>query len=128
MRHSGLKTLRRVEDLIGVGLVLNLVPGLLLWTIQAVVRRNMPKIPNGLYGYRTRRSMASQAAWDYANRRSIDLMAMGSWPLLALAFPCTLFMDLDSAQLLLYTIMAALCVLPLIIVEMELARGKHQAP
>ncbi|MBL6619505.1 MAG: SdpI family protein [Flavobacteriales bacterium] len=117
-------------DVIGgfsvLNLGLNLIPGALLWIIQAVVRRNMPKKPNGVYGYRTRRSMSSQQAWDYANRRSIDLMAMFSWPNIAAAVPCTLYLDLDSAQLILYTAMTVFCVLPLAVVERELARGLHE--
>ncbi len=117
-------------DVIGgfsvLNLGLNLIPGALLWIIQAAVRRNMPKKPNGVYGYRTRRSMASQEAWDYANRRSIDLMAMFSWPSMAAALPCTLYLDLDSAQLILYAAMTVFCVLPLAVVERELARGLHE--
>lgn len=105
---------------------LNLVPGVLLWVIQAAVRRNMPKKPNGVYGYRTRRSMASQQAWDYANRRSIDLLALFSWPNMAAAVPCTLYLDLDSAQLILYTAMTIFCVIPLALVERDLARGVHE--
>lgn len=105
---------------------LNLVPGVLLWVIQAAVRRNMPKKPNGVYGYRTRRSMASQQAWDYANRRSIDLLALFSWPNMAAAVPCTLYLDLDSAQLILYTAMTIFCVIPLALVEIDLARGVHE--
>ena len=109
-----------------VNLGLNLIPGALLWVIQAVVRRNMPKKPNGVYGYRTRRSMASQPAWDYANRRSIDLLALFSWPNMAAAVPCTLYLDLDTAQLILYAVMTVFCLLPLVIVERELARGVHE--
>ncbi|MBL6646178.1 MAG: SdpI family protein [Flavobacteriales bacterium] len=105
---------------------LNLVPGVLLWVIQAVVRRNMPKKPNGVYGYRTRRSMASQQAWDYANRRSIDLLALFSWPNMAAAVPCTLYLDLDSAQLILYMAMTIFCVILLALVERDLARGVHE--
>lgn len=33
-----------------------------------IFRDNPPKEINGIKGYRTKRSMASQEAWDYANR------------------------------------------------------------
>lgn len=107
-------------------LALNLIPGAILWVIQAVVRRNMPKTPNGVYGYRTPRSMASQAAWDYANQRCIDLMAWWSWPVMAAAIPCTLYCALDDAQLWLYMAMTVFCIWPLAVVEWELSRGKHE--
>ena len=105
---------------------LNLIPGGILWVIQAVMRRNMPAKPNGLYGYRTPRSMASQAAWDYANQRAIDLLAWGSWPTMAAAIPCTLYLDASAAQGALYGAMTVFCLLPLMVVERELARGNHK--
>lgn len=107
-------------------LVLNLIPGAFLWGIQAVVRRNMPKNPNGVYGYRTPRSMASQAAWDYSNRRCVDLFAWFSWPTMAAAVPCTLYLDMSAAQGVLYGAMTVFCLVPLAIVEWELGRGKHE--
>jgi uncharacterized membrane protein len=45
--------------LLGVGLLTKLMP---------------PKKINSFYGYRTARSMKSQAAWDEANTYSADLM------------------------------------------------------
>ena len=107
-------------------LALNLIPGGILWVIQALVRRNMPSKPNGVYGYRTPRSMASQAAWEYANLRCIDLMAWYSWPTMAAAVPCTLYLDVSTAQLVLYGAMTLFCLLPLLIVERELVRGLHE--
>jgi hypothetical protein len=105
---------------------LNLIPGGILWVIQAVMRRNMPAKPNGLYGYRTPRSMASQAAWDYANQRAVDLMAWGSWPTLAAAVPCALYLDAEVAQGVLYGAMTVFCLVPLMVVERELARGNYK--
>jgi len=37
--------------------------------IGALFKKNPPKRVNWFYGYRTSRSMKSQEAWDYANRR-----------------------------------------------------------
>ena len=105
---------------------LNLIPGALVWVIQAAVRRWPPgDKPNALYGYRTRRSMASPEAWAYANRRSIDLYALYSWPLMAAAVPMTLYFTVDTAQLVLYTAMTVACVWPLVVIERALERGEH---
>lgn len=107
-------------------LALNLIPGALLWVIQAVVRRFPPgPKPNALYGYRTKRSMASPEAWAYANQRSIDLYALYSWPLMAAAVPFTLYADIDTGQLVLYTAMTVACVWPLVVIERALKRGDH---
>jgi hypothetical protein len=45
---------------------------------------------------------------------------------MAAAVPCTLYLDLDTAQLILYAVMTVFCLLPLVIVERELARGVHE--
>lgn len=45
-----------------------LVP-LTMALIGARFRKNPPKRVNWFFGYRTSRSMKSQEAWDYANRR-----------------------------------------------------------
>ncbi len=109
-----------------LNLGLNAIPGALLWVIQAVVRRYPPGAePNATYGYRTKRSMASPEAWAYANRRSIDLYAVYSWPLMAAAVPFTLYADLDTAQLVLYSAMTVACVWPLVVIERALKRGDH---
>lgn len=107
-------------------LALNLIPGALLWVIQAVVRRFPPgDEPSAVYGYRTRRSISSPEAWRYANRRSIDLYAAYSWPLMAAAVPFTLFAGLDTGQRVLYTLMTVACVWPLVVIERALKRGDH---
>lgn len=43
------------------------LPGVMVLFGQVFLRRPPQQI-NGVYGYRTRRSMASQAAWDFAHR------------------------------------------------------------
>ena len=106
-------------------LALNLLPGAILWILQALIRRNMPAKPNDMFGYRTRRSKASQAAWDYANRRCVDLYALYAWPLLAAAIPCTLFWQGESSQVALFVAFTVLCIWPIVIIERELARDQH---
>ena len=109
-----------------VNLGLNLLPGVLLWVIQAVVRRFPPgPEPSQTYGYRTKRSMASPEAWAYANQRSIDLYAMYAWPLMAAAVPLTLYAPLDIGQLVLYSAFTFACVWPLVVIERALKRGDH---
>ena len=109
-----------------VNLGLNLLPGALLWVIQALVRRFPPgPVPSQTYGYRTKRSMASPEAWAYANQRSIDLYAMYAWPLMAAAVLFTLYATLDTAQLLLYSAFTVACVWPLVVIERALKRGDH---
>lgn len=111
-----------------VNLGLNLIPGVTLWLIQAAVRRWPPgPEPNAVYGYRTKRSMASPEAWAYANRRSMDLYALYSWPLMAAAVPFTLYADIDTAQLVLYVAFTFFCVWPLVVIERALKRGDHRS-
>ena len=78
-----------------------------------------------MYGYRTKRSMASPEAWAYANRRSIDLYALYSWPLMAAAVPCTLYVPMDTAQMVLYGVFTLACIWPLVVIERALERGDH---
>ncbi|MDA1027671.1 MAG: SdpI family protein [Bacteroidetes bacterium] len=52
--------------------------GLFLWGVAVYVRAHPPKKINSLYGYRTKRSMASQEAWDFAQLYSGDLMVKES--------------------------------------------------
>ena len=109
-----------------VNLGLNLLPGALLWVIQALVRRFPPgPVPSQTYGYRTKRSMASPEAWAYANQRSIDLYAMYAWPLMAAAVPFALYAPLDTGQLVLYSAFTVACVWPLVVIERALKRGDH---
>lgn len=44
---------------------------ILVATLGKLVR---PESPNGMVGYRTKRSMKSQAAWDFANEYAGNLM------------------------------------------------------
>lgn len=43
-------------------------------TISFLFRKFQPKEINGLIGYRTARSMRSQAAWDFANHYSAQFL------------------------------------------------------
>ena len=52
---------------IAMALVLLLVPVMMVG-IGVLFQKKPPKKINSVYGYRTKRSMASQAAWDFAHR------------------------------------------------------------
>lgn len=55
-------------------IVLNTVRSLVLFMLSLAFRKYRPKNINGLYGYRTGRSMRSQQAWDFAQDYSSALM------------------------------------------------------
>jgi uncharacterized membrane protein len=59
---------------------LNIVLGLSIISISYLLRNFYPKEINNLIGYRTKRSMASREAWEFANKYSA-----------ALLFKCSLF-------------------------------------
>ena len=48
--------------------------GVVVWIIGQIVKRNIPKHINQIYGYRTKRSMRSQEAWDFAQIYSTELL------------------------------------------------------
>lgn len=64
-----LKTL--LEDVYFLSLFL---VGIIFWITGRIVNDYPPKKINHLYGYRTKRSMKSQEAWDFAQRHSVQLM------------------------------------------------------
>lgn len=55
-------------------IVLNTITSLVMFLLALVFRKYRPKNINGLYGYRTRRSMRSREAWDFAQDYSSALM------------------------------------------------------
>lgn len=63
---------------------MNLLMIIMLFVIPVIAlligmrtKNNPPKNINKIVGYRTARSMASQEAWDYANRRCGEMMYKG---------------------------------------------------
>lgn len=52
----------------------HLLIGPLMLVISLIFCKYPPKQPNAIYGYRTKRSMKSQEAWDEANAYSSQLM------------------------------------------------------
>jgi len=58
--------------------------GALIYIIMRIVDRYPPKKINKIYGYRTKRSMKSQAHWDFAQEFSSIQMKKGSLGLILL--------------------------------------------
>lgn len=78
-----------------------LVPGTMV-VLGGIFLRNPPRTVNGVYGYRTRRSMASQAAWDFAHRTCGQLWRKaGLWmlPLSILAMVPALWLSVGGIGL-----------------------------
>jgi len=64
---------------LGTVLFIAFVPLLVIAITGLYVKNNPPKKINSLYGYRTKRSMKSKEAWDFAQVYSSDLLF--SWSL-----------------------------------------------
>jgi len=52
----------------------HLLIGPLMLVLSLIFIKYPPKKPNSTYGYRTKRSMKSQEAWDFANQYSNQLL------------------------------------------------------
>jgi uncharacterized membrane protein len=56
-----------------------LLTSVLLFAFGVYWRYYPPKKINNLYGYRTRRSMANQTVWDYANKVGAQMLFSLGW-------------------------------------------------
>jgi uncharacterized membrane protein len=99
-----------------ISLALHIVCGVLMVAIGYLYKRFPPKTINNLYGYRTPRSMRTQAAWHRANAYCSGLMFTGS--LLILPVQVLLYVVFDGAtSLLIYSAVlcgALVCLLPVV--------------
>jgi uncharacterized membrane protein len=55
-------------------IILNIILGLSIISISYLFKKFRPKEINDFMGYRTKRSMASQEAWEFANKYSAGLL------------------------------------------------------
>ena len=55
--------------------------------IGGLMLKRPPTKPNGIYGYRTRRSRASQEAWDYSQVASSKRLLVGGIAMVVLGLP-----------------------------------------
>ena len=95
-----------------------LIPILIL-VIGIIFQKHAPKEINGFIGYRTRRSMQSQEAWDYANKRMGEIWLALGVILLVVTIPLSLLLEENGVAVLVIAQTIAL-ILSIIPVEMEL--------
>ena len=95
-----------------------LIPILIL-VIGIIFQKHAPKEINGFIGYRTRRSMQSQEAWDYANKRMGEIWLALDVILLVVTIPLSLLLGENGVAVLVIAQTIAL-ILSIIPVEMEL--------
>ena len=95
-----------------------LIPVLML-VIGIVFQKHAPKEINGFIGYRTRRSMQSQEAWDYANKRMGEIWLALGVILLVVSIPLTLLFAENGLTIAMIAQVVALIV-SIIPVEVEL--------
>lgn len=95
-----------------------LIPILIL-VIGIVFQKHAPKEINGFIGYRTRRSMQSQEAWDYANKRMGEIWLALGVILLVVSIPLTLLFAENGLTIAMIAQVVALIV-SIIPVEVEL--------
>lgn len=95
-----------------------LIPILIL-VIGIVFQKHAPKEINGFIGYRTRRSMQSQEAWDYANKRMGEIWLALGVILLVVSIPLTLLFAENGLTIAMIAQVVAL-ILSIIPVEVEL--------
>lgn len=92
-----------------------------------IFRRYQPSKPNYIIGYRTSRSMASQEAWIYANKRFAELWFKWGLILCLVLTISRLFLPIDAEILsLVNTVIGMICLIGSIpIVEKELKNKKY---
>lgn len=99
---------------------MNLLPGLIIGLVTVLYQWRPPKSPNMVYGYRTSRSMSSQEAWEYANKRSIFWL----WVITVLLLLCGVIFTFTTkpeiSQPALYFGMCALLIGSVVVIEREL--------
>ena len=103
-------------------------PALFMVGLSYTLDRWPPNAVNKTYGYRTRRSIATQAAWDYAQLRSIELMRHWTWWMVAWTPLVGWRWGLEPGILILSGFMTVGVILPLFYVERELKRGEPFLP
>ncbi len=98
-----------------------------MMALVAALTKWPPNSVNRTYGYRTRRSMASQEAWDYAQPRSIELIRQ--WTIWMVVWtPLVIWRwGLDASVLITNGLMTVGVLLPLWYVERELKHPPFHA-
>ena len=84
--------------------------------------RRPPEKPNRLFGYRTKRSRASQEAWDFAQKYSSEWMVKTGYFLGIFSTVFLLFPDNTTSMVLGVGFTLLGCLAPLYITERELKK------
>lgn len=79
--------------------IVDLLIPLMMIGVGLLFKNNSPKKINWVYGYRTSRSMASQEAWDYANKRFAEIWLKWGKILLIITILSRLFLSIDDETL-----------------------------
>lgn len=78
-------------------LCMNIVPVILI-ICSIIFKKKPPMEINGSYGFRTKLSMSSKEAWDYANKRIVSVWLCQGIVLLVLSVIATIvFLMIDTA-------------------------------
>ena len=98
-----------------------LVPAIMI-CVGTWMQKHPPKDINWIIGYRSTRSIKSQAAWDFANRYSGKLMLRAGWftlvaslaVMLLILFQSEAVISAVSVVLIFYQLIPLLAVLPMV--------------
>ena len=105
--------------------------------LAGILSKKKPGEINRVVGYRTKRSMESQEAWDYANNRMTEIMKKLSIIMLIVSFMVGTVLFIlylmgnmtENMYTVIFTclifVQALLMCLPIPVIEKELAAGKH---
>ena len=91
--------------------------------VSFLFRKFQPKEINGFFGYRTARSMGSQAAWNFANHYSAQLLFRCAWAVFLFQF--VLYLIFEAAIALLCFVGLWIACLFLTILRTEVMLKRH---
>ncbi len=103
--------------------LLHLFLGPFLLAVALIFKRFPPKRINRVYGYRTRRSRASQAAWDLANRYSANCLVVGSLAMVGVQILLVLLLEPETSLL---TALVLVCIVPVGIIPVVERKLKNK--
>lgn len=98
--------------------------GLVLLVVGYLVKYKPPKKINKFYGYRTKRSMQSQEAWDFAQPLSAKAVIYAGYILMICGFLCLLLEPIrEEIMAVFFTSLVLVVTLgPILWIERELKR------
>ena len=97
-----------------------LLCGITFLIIGRLLKRNPPASINRFKGYRTKRSKASQEAWDHAQIYSADVMQKVGVYLSIASIPFLLLQDNTASMITGFVVILFFCLVPIWSTEKEL--------